>query len=331
MRVGELATIPHAGMQAYLDVLVAKGRATTARTVGQSLQQVLRWCDRQSIDPLQATARELDAFQSWLVTTYRTPRGQPLARSTVATCLANIKAWYAWLDQRSEIPCNPAHGLFVRVVRSRVVVREHLTLQEATALIASQADAVTRAQRGTYTWAVHLRNLAAICVGIASGRRVGGLRSLHVAHVDLERAEIRVEREKGRTGRVLPIAGWAVTVLRTYLTEARPLLVGTHVVPWLWCAREVDGPISRDALTWALEGAVARTIAANPDLTDLPRKTITWHSLRVSFATLLFSNGCPIRSVNELMLHRCLSTTARYTPIPIEDMQAVWRTAHPRP
>ena len=76
---------------------------------------------------------------------------------------------------------------------------------------------------------------------------------------------------------------------------------------------------------------MARTIAANSDLTDLPRKTITWHSLRVSFATLLFSNGCPIRSVNELMLHRCLSTTARYTPIPIEDMQVVWRTAHPRP
>ena len=46
---------------------------------------------------------------------------------------------------------------------------------------------------------------------------------------------------------------------------------------------------------------------------------------------MLFGNGCPIRSVNELMLHRCLSTTAKYTPIPIEDMHQIWRTAHPRP
>jgi len=51
----------------------------------------------------------------------------------------------------------------------------------------------------------------------------------------------------------------------------------------------------------------------------------------VTFATLLFSNDCPIRSVNELMLHRSLSTTAKYTPIPIEDMRRVWMKAHPRP
>ena len=74
----------------------------------------------------------------------------------------------------------------------------------------------------------------------------------------------------------------------------------------------------------------ARTVADNPDLQELPGKNITWQSLRVSFATLLFANGCAIRSVNELMLHRSLSSTARYTPIPVEDLRQVCRTAHPR-
>jgi integrase/recombinase XerD len=71
-------------------------------------------------------------------------------------------------------------------------------------------------------------------------------------------------------------------------------------------------------------------VAENPDLQELPGKHITWQSLRVSFATLLFANGCAIRSVNELMLHRSLSSTARYTPIPVEDLRQVCRTAHPR-
>jgi site-specific recombinase XerD len=63
---------------------------------------------------------------------------------------------------------------------------------------------------------------------------------------------------------------------------------------------------------------------------ELPGKRITWHSLRVSFATLLFANGCDIRSVNELLLHRLLSTTAQYTPIPVDDLRQVCRMAHPR-
>lgn len=71
------------------------------------------------------------------------------------------------------------------------------------------------------------------------------------------------------------------------------------------------GSISRAALRWTLRELLQQTISENPDLDELPAKRITWHSLRVSFATLLFSNGCDIRNVNELLLHRCLSTTAR--------------------
>ena len=37
-----------------------------------------------SITPLMATANDLAAFQSWLVTTYRTPQGTPLAKATAA-------------------------------------------------------------------------------------------------------------------------------------------------------------------------------------------------------------------------------------------------------
>ena len=75
---------------------------------------------------------------------------------------------------------------------------------------------------------------------------------------------------------------------------------------------------------------VAATCAANPDLVMLPGKRITMHGLRVTCARLLFANGCNIRSVNAIMLHRKLSTTALYTPIPVAELRRVLLKAHPR-
>ena len=69
-------------------------------------------------------------------------------------------------------------------------------------------------------------------------------------------------------------------------------------------------------MQYVLDRAVAQTVAANPDLEQLAAKTITPHSLRVSFATLLFSGGANIRTIN--------------TPIPLEDLRRVCATAHPR-
>jgi len=50
----------------------------------------------------------------------------------------------------------------------------------------------------------------------------------------------------------------------------------------------------------------------------------------VTFARTLFAGGCPIRSINELMLHQKLTTTAAYTPIPLAEMRRVLRRCHPR-
>ena len=60
--------------------------------------------------------------------------------------------------------------------------------------------------------------------------------------------------------------------------------------------------------------AIAETITRHPDLTSLAAKRISTHSLRVTFATVMFSSGIGIRSLNELMLHADLNTTAQYWP-----------------
>lgn len=317
-------------MQAYLESLRLNSRAKTARTAGQALEQLGGYLQVRGIDPLCATTAELQDYLSWLTSTYRSPRDEPLARSTVATRIAYIKGWYAWLYDRSLIAAEPAKDLQVKVTRSRVVLREHLSVQELTALMETQVAAVDAAEPDSYSWQMAVRNLAIMALTIATGRRIGGVVALTVDQVDRERNEIRIEREKGRTGRVLPVKAWAMDAIGRYLDDVRPQLVSDTAVPWLFLNTDGDGPITRDALRWLLKELLKKTIAANLDLEALPKKRITWHSLRVSFATMLFYNGCDIRTVNELLLHRSLSTTARYTPVAVDNLKDVFIEKHPR-
>lgn len=320
----------HPLMNAHLDHHRLRNRQATAQTENLTLRQFSAWCAVHAVEPLRLTREQADSFLVWLSSTARTPSGHSLARTTIAQRIACLKSWYDWLEIRGDIIVNPAAKLRVRVVESRVVVREHLSLQEAIAMVQTQAQYVIDSPSATITWARRMRALAAICIGLATGRRIGGLLRIQVADLDLDRRELRVEREKGRTGRVLPVAEWAVAIVRAYLAEARPLLAQGDT-PWLFVGLNGTDAMARACAKSALDDLIRRTIEANPDLDELPSKRISWHSLRVTFATMLFSNGCPIRSVNELMLHRCLSTTAKYTPIPIEDMHKIWRSAHPRP
>lgn len=323
-----------AAIESFLAHLALRGRQLTANTTRQALEQLVAWAGQQSppLEVLIASAADLQAFQAWLVTGYRSPSGRPLARSTCATRVLQVQSFYRWCAARGLIAIDPSRDLGVHAPRSRVVVRDRLSFQAATALVQSCAGIVATAPVGTHTHAEALRNLAAICLALTTGRRIGGMTTLRVADLDVALCELRVEREKGATGRVLPVAGWAVAVLAQYLRDARPLLARGHDAPWLFLNQPGDGPITRIALRWVLARLIDRTKEENPDLTELATSRITWHSLRVTFAaTLLFANGCDIRSVNELMLHRRLSTTARYTPVPIEELRQVFRRTHPRP
>lgn len=322
-------TIPH--VADFLEALRLSGRAASADNAKHTLRRLHHWLHAMGKDGITATRADLQSYQSHLVNDYRSASGKPLGLIAVSTQLHRVRQWYRWLVMQERIISDPSRTLGVATVQSRVVVRKPLSLQEVTALLQTQAAVVSEAAPGTHTHAEAQRNLAAICLGFATGRRVRGVTMLRVDDVDAARGELRVEREKGRVGRVLPMARWAIEVVSEYIKQARSRLARNHDTPWLFLNMEGTGPIAASSLHGMLRGLVQRTIQDNPDLDELPNKTVTWHSLRVSFATLLFSNDCDIRSVNELLLHRRLSTTARYTPIPLDDMRRIFRVAHPRP
>jgi integrase len=74
---------------------------------------------------------------------------------------------------------------------------------------------------------------------------------------------------------------------------------------------------------------IGRDVVLMPDGAIPAGHDLTPHSLRVSFAVLLFCGGASIRTINKLMLHDRLDTTARYTPVPLDDLHRTCLRAHP--
>jgi site-specific recombinase XerD len=144
-----------------------------------------------------------------------------------------------------------------------------------------------------------LKHRTALMTAYAAGLRVSEVVHLKIDDIDSSRMLIRVEQGKGGRDRYVMLSPQLLIVLRAYWREARP----TH---WLFPGQDESRPLDASVLQWACRNA--RTAAKLG-------KPVTVHTLRHSFATHLLEAGTDIRTIQVLLGHRDLSTTARYTQV----------------
>jgi site-specific recombinase XerD len=133
----------------------------------------------------------------------------------------------------------------------------------------------------------------------ACGLRVSELASLRIADIDSQRMAIHVRLGKGKKDRYIPLSTNLLSLLREYWREYRP-------ETWLFSGRPKQNPISDAAIA-----GHCREVRARANL----GKHVTVHSLRHSYATHLMEAGADLRTIQVLLGHRNIRTTAKYTHV----------------
>ncbi len=144
-----------------------------------------------------------------------------------------------------------------------------------------------------------------------TGMRRAELAHLKVSDIDSQRMIIRVVAGKGGKDRDLPLSPALLEILREYWRWRKPRL---YLFPTRTCRRRLDQPIS-DKTVWIACSEAARRAGIS--------KRVTPHTLRHSWATHLLEAGTDLRTIQVLLGHGDLETTAQYLHLSQRHLQAV--------
>ena len=276
--------------------------ARTIESYAGCLRIFGRWlCEAGIESPRHATAADLGSFQVWLAREYE----RRVSPGRMAYYTAVIRSFYGFLHAERLVLSDPSKELR-NPKQPRRISQDVLTPKELRRLLKSPDDTPGG-----------LRDRAALGILAFSGLRASELVGLDCLDVNVEDREIIVRGGKGRKDRLVFFDSDTGACLARYLTQARTRL-----------ARDGENAFVVNDHGERMGVRVLREMVRR-HASGIP-KTITPHSLRRTFCTLMLKAGANLKVISELAGHSKLSTTARYTKVDIAELAAVYRAGHPR-
>jgi site-specific recombinase XerD len=151
-----------------------------------------------------------------------------------------------------------------------------------------------------------LKHRALLMTAYAAGLRVSEVVALRVDDIDSRRMVIRVRQAKGRKDRYVMLSPRLLEILRQYWKAARP-------TGYLFPGQDPEKPLNARTVHQACRDA-CQSAGLN--------KHVTVHTLRHSFATHLLEAGTNLRTIQILLGHSSLRTTAVYTHVSAATLEA---------
>lgn len=277
--------------------------ANTVKSYREDLVQAIEFfhskLGSERIDVSRFTTRLFRAYLSWL-------HEQGYARTTIARRLAAVRTWCRFLCRQGLMESNPATGL--RGPRQEKKLPHFLTKDDLLRLLEAPPALDP----------LGLRDRALLEVLYSGGLRVSELVGLDLQDLDLD-SGLATIRGKGRKERLALLGPQAVEAIQTW----------SPIRQALWKPRAKDALFLNKNGTRLTTRSVGRLLEKYLASAGLDPRTSP-HTLRHSFATHLLDAGADIRSVQELLGHRNLSTTQIYTHVTTQRLRDSYHKAHPR-
>ncbi len=297
-------------MESFLGSLsTEKGYSeNTCRAYQQDLREFYQFLKNDmSVDCDKIRGTDLDSIRSLTIRGFLGVLYKKNKKSTMARKLSAIRSFFKYMVKNGRIKDSPAER--VATPRREKTIPAYLPVDEMFRLLDSiKMEGV-----------LGLRNRAIFETLYSTGVRVSELAGLNVSDVDCEKRLIRV-LGKGNKERLVPIGKKAVTFIQDYRGKLKVENGHTDFQGPLFLNKN-KGRLTTRSIQRILEKIVNECALLTP---------VSPHALRHSFATHLLDAGADLRVVQELLGHKSLSSTQKYTHVSIDKLMEIYDKAHPR-
>ena len=275
----------------YTDLLLVERLSKeSAETYRYEAEIFLHWLKANKIKLADVTVQNLVYFLAWRKTTDHAPL-------TLSKDISSLRAFGSYVERMGIWPENLAL-LIERPKASRSLPRVLSVNQVEKILSAIDSSSL-----------VGKRDSALFELIYSCGLRISEACGLLMENLHLNEQLILVHG-KGDKERIVPFGETARRKLEEYLFEARPVLVGSKIVPEVFVNYRGEA-ISRKGVWKKFK-----------ELNILAGIDAKVHTLRHSFATHLLAGGADLRSVQELLGHSDLATTQIYTHVDDKELSS---------
>lgn len=229
-------------------------------------------------------------------------------KSTIARKLSAVRTFFKFLVKQGIIETNPTET--IQTPKQEKAIPAYLAVDDMFRLLDSiDTDSLAG-----------LRNRAIFETIYSSGLRVSELAGLNYGSIDFRRGMLRV-MGKGSRERIVPVGRRALEAIQSYRMQ---------LMKEKGIKSEHDSALF---LNYRNGRLTPRSVARILDQLVLQCSllvSVSPHALRHSFATHMLDAGVDLRVVQELLGHKSLSTTQKYTHVSIDRLMATYDKAHPR-
>lgn len=286
----------------------------TCRAYLQDLEEFYRFLDKKRHQNGQ-TVRDSGGFDvdRLFIREYLGVLHKKNKKVTIARKLSAIRSFFRFLVRQGVITDNPAD--FVATPKQDKMIPDYLSVDNVFRLLDSiEPDTLLK-----------YRDRAIFETLYSCGIRVSELAGMNVFDVDFQAGLIRVFG-KGQKERLVPVGSKALDAIRTY----REILGCEAADCGKAAAPDKNGPLFLNKNFGRLSTrSIARVLEKTARGCGLPMP-VSPHMLRHSFATHMLDAGADLKAVQEILGHRSLSTTQKYTHVSIDRLMQAYDKAHPR-